>query len=249
VLLGKGLNIKNNVVFFAAIFFISFNILAKDRILVQHKRVTLRTLDLKLRNQIDVGLANRIIEYSNEEPLKSQFGGAITRNHFFDSEQDSSKVKNLYRLGGRIAVSWAVFNEHDDVIGFASLSTQNTAPVARYLVTEGFVEGYEAQGRMVELGLFIFPEFQGKGYGKEATEARLKFIFNDIGFGTALVTINNDNYKSASNILSNGFKEAGAFLSSFRWFLENKRDMSLFYLTRTAYKDRFESFTCKEALL
>lgn len=100
--------------------------------------------------------------------------------------------------------------------------------------------GYEVlsecpRGKQVEIGYFLYPQFQGQGYASEALRALIRFAFEEDGVyrinGTCIV----DNIASAHVMESCKMVREGE-LRKVQWHIDRLRDRYLYRLLKEEWQ-------------
>ncbi len=79
----------------------------------------------------------------------------------------------------------------------------------------GFLSRWQPY-RQAELGFLLHPAYQGRGYGRESTQAVLRFIFERCGYHKATATVTEGNEASFGLLRKLGFRHEGTLRDNFR---------------------------------
>lgn len=91
--------------------------------------------------------------------------------------------------------------------------------------------------RRTAVGMLISPLFHGRGYGKEALQLMLQYIFNDLGLHQVYAEILDDNTEALALYHKEGFLDTVVLR---QWFRIEKKyvDMHILQLTAEEYEQR-----------
>ena len=89
----------------------------------------------------------------------------------------------------------------------------------------------------VEVGLTIAPEWQGKGYGTEALQALLEFLFTTLNKYRVIASADPDNAASLAMLRKVGMRQEAHHVRSF-WFRGQWVDDVVFALLAEEWRER-----------
>lgn len=95
--------------------------------------------------------------------------------------------------------------------------------------------GIEWGGRSAEVGYTFHPDYWGKGYATEATQAIIDYLFTDFGVSRVRATLHPDNPQSARVLEACGMTYEGLTIQSF-WVGDECSDDLLYGMTRADWE-------------
>ena len=131
------------------------------------------------------GDAQTYVKWMNDEAVAKTFG---QYDRIVSSRSD---LTWLYEPGEDTQRYAVVLLEGDEMIGCISL--QNIDHLHRHAF----------------LGIFLGPEYQGKGYGTQAIRLLLDYGFNTLNLHNIMLSVHADNRAGIACFKKAGFKEAG----------------------------------------
>jgi ribosomal-protein-alanine N-acetyltransferase len=143
-------------------------------------------------------LTLREVENSDQQKIFEGFSSAIVTKYMdityptFEATAEQMLWYETKRKNGT-GNSWAVINEQQEFIGVISTYNLHTLH------------------RRCEIGYWFFPEYWGKGYGKESMDILLKTIAKQQNIHRFIAEVEPENKASVALLNSLGFKREAVF--------------------------------------
>lgn len=153
-------------------------------------------------------------------------------NFLFSVENDESfwEISSTQLPFSKYILKNYIENAHQDIYEAKQyrfvICDENNKPVGMIDLFE-----FEPQHNRVGVGLLILPEFQGKGYAKEALELIIEYAFARLNVHQIFANITSDNIKSISLFEKFNFKLAG-IKKDWIFFDKNYKDEILYQLIK-----------------
>jgi ribosomal-protein-alanine N-acetyltransferase len=149
--------------------------------LVTTERLTLREVEIGDQQKIFEGFSNPIVTKYMDITYPT-----------FEATAEQMLWYEIKRKNGT-GNSWAVINEQQEFIGVISTYNLHTLH------------------RRCEIGYWFFPEYWGKGYGKESMDILLKTIAKQQNIHRFMAEVEPENKASVALLNSLGFKREAVF--------------------------------------
>ncbi len=168
---------------------------------------------------------NAALDVVNNKQVEEQSKDRIPReemlSHIINGQSNLADAREAFFNDDKVlGISFGIFL-NDKVIGFITFS-EYYKDLLTSIRNQTNLEGEN----WLVYGIAILPEFQGRGYGKEVTNWRLKFAFESLGADGVFVDIKPSNSISQSLSRQFGFQPL---------YLVMPDGGDIFYLSRSQY--------------